>query len=162
MQRRHAILALLVTGIAGVAAFGYLGSKGYLDPKVTPALANAYRTVETLASSASRELSPPASAAEAPDGGDAGLVAAAPIKQTGPLSSAQLSAPLVRGRFVTECGAPDDMKVVAKVTVKKGRAIAVGVTTTPPSASVAACVEKAVRQKQWDVSPHTQHATVTY
>lgn len=85
-----------------------------------------------------------------------------PVTQTAPLSSAQLGAPLVHGRFVSECGAPDDMKVVVKVTVKKGHAVAVAVTTQPPNAAVKACVEKATRAKEWDVSPKIQHATVTY
>jgi hypothetical protein len=92
-------------------------------------------------------------------------VAAAPVprvKQAAPLSSAQLSAPLVHGRFVSDCGAPDTMKVVVKVTVKKGKAIGAKATTTPPDPVVSACVEKAIREMPWDISPATQHLTVTY
>jgi hypothetical protein len=54
------------------------------------------------------------------------------------------------------------MKVVVQVTVKMGRAVAVAATTDPSNAAVASCVEKATREMQWDVSPKTQHATVTY
>ena len=39
---------------------------------------------------------------------------------------------------------------------------AVAVTTAPTNAAVAACVEKATREKQWDVSPRSQQLTVTY
>ncbi len=54
------------------------------------------------------------------------------------------------------------MKVSVKVTVKMGRAVDVAATTDPPNTAVAACVEKATRGMQWDVSPKTQRATVTY
>jgi hypothetical protein len=48
------------------------------------------------------------------------------------------------------------------VTVKMGRAVAVTAKTDPNNPAVASCVEKATREMQWDVSPKTQHATVTY
>jgi hypothetical protein len=83
-------------------------------------------------------------------------------RQTAPLSSAQLGAPLVHGTFVSACGAPDDMKVVVDVTVKMGRAVQVTVKTQPPNPTVASCVDRATRDLQWDVSPKTDHATVTY
>jgi hypothetical protein len=54
------------------------------------------------------------------------------------------------------------MKVVVTLTVKMGRAGAVTVTTIPPDPSVASCVERAVRNQRWDVSPHVGHLTVTY
>jgi hypothetical protein len=86
-----------------------------------------------------------------------------PVKhQTGPLSSAQLSAPLVNGAWVTACGAADTMKVVVKLDVKGGRAVKVDVKTEPPDAAVAACIERAARDLRWDVSPKTDHVTVRY
>ena len=115
-----------------------------------------------LASSASDVFAAPHTATDAPDAGDAGPAVARRTTQTAPLSSAQLAEPLVHGRFVSECGAPDDMKVSVKVSIKKGRAVAVAVTTTPANAAVASCVEKATREKEWDVSPRTQRVTVTY
>ena len=54
------------------------------------------------------------------------------------------------------------MKVVVKVAVKTGRAVGVSATTDPANPAVASCVEKALREMQWDVSPKTQHLTVTY
>ena len=146
MQTRHAVLALLVLALGAGAAFAYLGWRRRLPP----ALADACGNVATLASAAAGLAVPGAGPTpEAPDAGDAGAVVFRPTTQTAPLSSAQLGAPLVHGKFVSECGAPADMKVVVKVTVKKGHA-------------VAACVQRATRAKLWDVSPATQHATVTY
>ena len=158
MQTRHAILTLLGLSVVGVGALSLLGSKG----KLPPALAQAYGTVASLASSAAEALSASPSPSADPDAGDGGPARAPRTTQAAPLSSAQLGAPLVHGKFVSECGAPDDMKVVVKVTVKRGRAIAVAATTNPANAAVASCVEKATRAMQWDVSPKTQHATVTY
>jgi hypothetical protein len=157
MQTRHAALALLVLSAVGVGALTFLGSRGSLPP----ALADAYDTVASLASSASNSFSALRTPPDRPDAGDAGS-AVHRTTQAAPLSSAQLGAPLVHGRFVTECGAPEDMKVVVKVTVKTGRAVAVVATTDPPNPAVASCVEKATRDLQWDVSPKTQHLTVTY
>ncbi len=158
MQIRHAVLMLLALFVAGIAALAFLGSR----ERLPPALADAYETIESLASSASDAFSASRTASDGPDAGDAGSAAVRRTTQAAPLSSAQLGAPLVHGRFVTECGAPDDMKVVVQVTVKMGRAVAVAATTDPSSAAVASCVEKATRAMQWDVSPKTQHATVTY
>jgi hypothetical protein len=157
MQTRNAVLTLLALAAAGAGALTFLGSQGALPGP----LGEAYDSVATFAASASDAFTAQRTAVVGPDAGDAGSVTARKT-QTAPLSSAQLGAPLVHGRFVTECGAPDDMKVVVKVTVKMGRAVAVDVTTDPNSAQVASCVEKATREKQWDVSPKTQRATVTY
>jgi hypothetical protein len=90
---------------------------------------------------------------------DAGVVQ---HKQVAPLSSAQLGAPLVHGSFVTACGAPENMKVVVKVTVQKGRAADVNVDTDPPDTAVCRCVDDAVRQLRWDISPKKQQLTVRY
>jgi hypothetical protein len=158
MQTRQTVLVVLSLSVMGVGALAFLGSKGSLPP----ALAGAYGTVAALASSASDAFEASRSAPDGPDAGDAGAASVHRTTQTAPLSSAQLGAPLVHGKFVSECGAPDDMKVVVKVTVKQGHAVAVSVTTDPTNAAVASCVEKATREKQWDVSPKTQQATVTY
>ncbi|HEX3770221.1 MAG TPA: hypothetical protein VHV30_05125 [Polyangiaceae bacterium] len=157
MRTRSLVILLLSLALLGVGALSYFGSRGRLPPS----LANAYGTVAAVASSASQIFSAAPPAPEVPEAG----VAAAPVprvKQAAPLSSAQLSAPLVHGRFVSDCGAPDTMKVVVKVTVKKGKAIGAKATTTPPDPVVSACVEKAIREMPWDISPATQHLTVTY
>jgi hypothetical protein len=54
------------------------------------------------------------------------------------------------------------MKVVAEVTVKMGRAIALRVKSYPSDPTVSACVERAIRELQWDISPKTDRVTVTY
>jgi hypothetical protein len=91
--------------------------------------------------------------------GDAG----APVRrQTAPLSSAQLGAPLVHAPFVAACGASDDMKVVVTLAVKLGHASEVTAKTVPPNPVVEGCVERAVRDLHWDSSPMTGHLTVTY
>lgn len=157
MQTRHAVLTLLTLAAAGAGALVFLGSRGALPGP----LGDAYDTVASFAATASDTLSAQRTAAAGPDAGDGGSPTVRKT-QSAPLSSAQLGAPLVHGKFVTECGAPDDMKVVVKVTVKKGHAVAVDVTTDPANAGIASCVEKATREKEWDISPKTQHATVTY
>jgi len=154
MQTRRVLLAILGLCVLGFSALAYLNTQGRLPP----ALARGYAEVTSLASSASEAFS----ASRAAPGLDAGPVNIRRTTQTAPLSSTQLGAPLVHGKFVSECGAPDDMKVVVKVTVRMGRPVAVAVTTDPPNGAVASCVEKATREMQWDVSPRTQHATVTY
>jgi hypothetical protein len=64
--------------------------------------------------------------------------------------------------MLTACGAPDDLKVVVTVGVKMGRAADVVVKTVPPNSVVAACIERATRELQWDISPKLEHVTVTY
>jgi hypothetical protein len=83
-------------------------------------------------------------------------------RQAGPLSSAQLGAPLVNGHWITACGAPDTMKVAVKLDVRQGRAVKVVVTTEPTDPVVIGCVERAASDLRWDSSPRTGHVTVRY
>jgi hypothetical protein len=78
------------------------------------------------------------------------------------LTNAQLAAPLRHASFITGCGAPDDMKVTVRVAVKMGRAVGVTVSSNPPSAGVAACVDRSVRGLAWPVSPKTDFVTTSY
>lgn len=78
------------------------------------------------------------------------------------LTNAQLSAPLRHASFISGCGAPDDMKVTVRVAVKMGRAIGVTVSTNPPSAGVAACIDRSVRGLQWPQSAKTDFVTTSY
>ena len=158
MTTRQTVLALLSLSVIGVGALAFLGSKGSLPP----ALAGAYERSRLWRPRPRRRSRLPARAPTVPT-----RVTAEPPSSTGrrrppPSRVAQLGAPLVHGKFVSDCGAPDTMKVVVKVTVKQGHAVAVAVTTDPTNAAVAACVEKATREKQWDVSPRSQQLTVTY
>jgi hypothetical protein len=146
---------LVVTGIVCMA-IGVLGAG-----LATGRLPFSAPSLEKLASSVASWTSPPPPAPI--PGASASADAAPPVRrQTAPLSSAQLGAPLVHGTFVTACGAPERMKVVVNATVKMGRAAGVTVTTDPPDPAVAACVERATRGLQWDISPKTDHVTVTY
>jgi hypothetical protein len=154
------VLVSTVSLVAGLAAGGRL-------PFASQAWDTAVSAV--AASMGAADAAPPgvdasaANGARGPNGaGGIGTAAAPPHRQAAPLSSAQLGAPLVRGTFVTTCGAPDTMKVVVKATVKMGHATDVKVTTDPPNSEIAACVEHATRAMQWDISPKAEHVTVTY
>lgn len=114
----------------------------------------------SLAHGPAGSIGPPSASADAMAlAVDAGSVV---HRQAAPLSSAQLGAPLVHGTFVAACGAPDDMKVVVHLDVKKGHAYGVSVKTRPPNSTVASCIERAVRDLKWDISPQVGHVTVTY
>jgi hypothetical protein len=141
-------LGLVLLGIVLLLAAG-LAATGHL-PFLTAGLPGL---------GAPGESSDAASSASADAGADAG-----PPKKprAAPLSSAELGAPLVHGAFVTACGAPQDMKVVVKAAVKMGRAVDVAVTTDPPDPVIAACIDKAVRDLQWEASRKTDHVTVRY
>jgi hypothetical protein len=126
--------------------------------KLAALTASPHASGQSDAPSSPSSPSPPTSASDAPRA-DAGPP---PRRQTAPLSSAQLGAPLVNGAFVSACGAPDDMKVVANVTVKMGRATAVSVTTQPPDPAIRSCIERSMRDLRWDISPGMGRVTVRY
>jgi hypothetical protein len=152
------------TGRIVVAAIAVLAVAVLVGSVATGRLPLLTHTWSAIASSVSASLSSSAApAAREPDAGAVADAGAAVVRrQTAPLSSAQLSAPLVHGTFVSACGAPDDMKVVVNITVKMGRAVAVRVKTDPANSAVASCVERAARDLRWDVSPKTERVTVTY
>jgi hypothetical protein len=152
LMRAGWILAAMVVGVAA-GAYVYVASG-----KATPPLA---QTLEAVASSAVA-LATAVVPSLAPEAGPEVDAAEMPHRQSAPLSNTQLGAPLVHGTFLGECGAPDAMHVTLKVNVKFGRATSVDVKTTPPDTTIAACIERAVRDKQWDVSPHPGKVTVTY
>jgi hypothetical protein len=136
---------LFVVALASVGLVA-AGAMGRLSPWIDPAL---------------RAISPKTASVDAGDpvAPEAGVPQ---HKQASPLSSGQLGAPLVKGGFVTACNAPPTMKVVAKVTVQKGRAIATDVNTDPPDTAVTRCIDDAIRQLHWDISPTAQQLTVHY
>jgi hypothetical protein len=78
------------------------------------------------------------------------------------LTDAQLSAPMKNASFISGCGAPDSMKVTVRVAVKNGRAYGVTVSTNPPNATVAACVDRHVRGLAWPSNPKMDSFTTTY
>jgi hypothetical protein len=84
-------------------------------------------------------------------------------ESTGPdLTNAQLAGPLRHAAFVSACGAPDDMKVQVRVAVRMGTPIGVTVQTTPPSAGVASCIDRAVRGLRWPANGKTDFVTTNY
>jgi hypothetical protein len=78
------------------------------------------------------------------------------------LTNAQLHAPMANGGFISACGAPNDMHVTVRTAVKLGRAVGVSVSTNPPNAAVAACVDRHVRGLAWPSSPKMDSFTTTY
>jgi hypothetical protein len=160
MRRRRTgrIVVVVILLLAGAAAAG-AAATGRL-----PVLKRTWSTVASAVGSV--VLAPSSSAAPAAPADDAGggtpEAGGLPKRQTAPLSSAQLGAPLVHGSFVTACGAPDDMKVVIKADVRLGRATHVTVKTDPPNLMVSSCIERATQDLQWDVSPKVGHVTVRY
>ena len=97
---------------------------------------------------------------------DAAPVDAAPdvaVKaQAAPLTSAQLSAPLYHVTFLSDCGAPPDMHVTLKVTVKMGRATSAQAITDPPDPGISACIERAASDLHWPASRRSNQVTVRY
>jgi hypothetical protein len=163
MRRRRRGRIVFAAIAAALVAVGVAAWAGKL-----PILAHAWQGIAATAASSSVLLP------GAVSGDDAGAVAAAGPQDGGgdaapvyrhqrtSLSKAQLGAPLVHGTFVSACGAPDNMKIVVKVAVKMGRAVSILVKSTPPDPNVEACVERAVGEMRWDISPKTDHVTVTY
>jgi hypothetical protein len=138
--------------VCGVGAYAMVTGRA---PKLKEASQAVAATVASIA--ASYAAVPPA-----PDAGEDAAGTPPPRKQAGPLSNAQLGAPLVHGTFVSACGAPDDMKVTVKASVRAGHATTVTVKTTPDNPTVGSCIEQAVRGMQWDISPKTGKVTVNY
>lgn len=157
-MRRRARGGLLVFAFVGVvvtvAIVAVLSARGKLPPQVS-------KLIQFADGGLSLGLDD-----QAPDAASSGDAWVPPLPygkpQTAPLSSAQLGAPLVHGSFVTACGAPETMKVKAKVTVKMGRAVAVVVKTDPPDKTIASCVNHAIRDLTWDPSVRSGTVTVTY
>jgi hypothetical protein len=154
-KTRAAAFVALIVAVAAAVAIGWVGAE-------TPrSLESAWATVVASVRAASSSLETPRS--QTIDAGTAVRDAGAILRrQTAPLSNAQLGAPLVHGTFVSACGAPDDMKVIMKVSVKMGRAVDVTAETHPPNPVVQSCLERKAHELQWDISPKTDHVTVTY
>ncbi len=151
--------------VASIVVFAALAGVAVAATEEIPSLHQAWNaltsSVAPLLSSfgASPVQAPPAGSASSTPQGDAGT----PVRrQAAPLSSAQLGAPLVHGPFISACGATSNMKVVVTLAVKMGRASDVSVKTSPPNPVVEGCVERAVKDLRWDISPNAGHVTVTY
>jgi hypothetical protein len=76
------------------------------------------------------------------------------------LTDEQLSEPM--SNVWPSCAVPSFMKVTVKVAVKWGKAVGVTVTTHPHNATVASCVDRAVRALSWPSSPKLDSFTTQY
>jgi hypothetical protein len=148
--------------VAAIVVFAALAGVAVAATEEIPSLNQAWNELTSSVTPLLSSLG--ASPAQAP-GGDAGAQgdAGTPVRrQTAPLSSAQLGAPLVHGPFISACGATNDMKFVATLAVKMGHATDVTVKASPPNPVIEGCVERAMKDLRWDISPNTGHVTVTY
>jgi hypothetical protein len=148
------LLLAFVGVVVAVGIVAFLSARGKLPPEMS-------KLIEFADGGLSLGLDD-----QAPDAASSGDAWVPPMPygkpQTAPLSSAQLGAPLVHGSFVTACGAPETMKVKAKITVKMGHAVAVTVKTDPPDATITACVDHAIRALTWEPSVRSGTVTVSY
>jgi hypothetical protein len=78
------------------------------------------------------------------------------------LTRGQLGAPMQNARFISGCGAPDDMHVTVRVAVRMGRAVGVTVSTNPPNGAVAKCIDSHVRNLSWPSNPKMDFVTTNY
>jgi len=78
------------------------------------------------------------------------------------LTESQLSAPLQRVSFVSDCGAPAGMRITVRAAVQNGRAAGVTVSSSPPDDAVTACIDRRVRDLTWPSSPQMDFITTTY
>jgi hypothetical protein len=124
-----------------------------------PVFAPVAETIESALAAAPPAPLPPQEPDASASRPDAAVVV---HRQRGALSAAQLGAPLVHGPFVPACGAPDSMKVTVQVAVKDGRAVDVHATSSPANPVVEGCVERAIRDLRWDISPKLGRVTVHY
>ena len=83
--------------------------------------------------------------------------------KSGPdLTDGQIAGPMRSASFINSCGAPDSMKVLVRVAIKNGHAVGVTVSTNPPNAGVAGCVDGAVRRLSWPQSQKMDTFTTQY
>ena len=78
------------------------------------------------------------------------------------MTDGELSMPMRNAVFISGCGAPDDMKVIVKVAVQRGRAVGVTIATVPQNDAVARCVDDHVRRLRWPVKQKLDSFTSTY
>jgi hypothetical protein len=161
MQRRRVTrifaLVLVAAAVGGAAVALWTVAKDR-----APSALGAWKPVAEAIESALAQPAPPPSDASVDASGILSDASTVVHRQRTALSATQLGAPLVHGTFVPSCGAPDSMKVTVHVAVKEGRAVDVHATSAPPNPVVEGCVERAVRDLHWDISPQTSRVTVHY
>jgi hypothetical protein len=149
--------------VAAIVVFAALAGVAVAATEEVPSLNRAWTAVASSVRPLLSSLGLSPAEPTTPDSSATQSDAGAPVRrQTAPLSSAQLGAPLVHGPFISACGATDDTKVVVTLAVKVGHATDVTVKASPPNPVIEGCVERAVKDLRWDISPNTGHVTVTY
>jgi hypothetical protein len=78
------------------------------------------------------------------------------------LTDGELAAPMRNPSFLGDCNAPDSMKLRVMVAVRDGSAMGVTVRTDPDDATVAECVDKAVRTLTWKATKRRESLTTAY
>jgi hypothetical protein len=78
------------------------------------------------------------------------------------LSDVELAQPMKSPTFLDDCSVPETMKVKVQVVVRDGAAIGVTVRTQPDDATVAECIDKAVRGLGWTASKKRDSLTTMY
>ena len=78
------------------------------------------------------------------------------------LSDVELSRPMRSPTFLNDCNVPETMRLMVQVAVRDGAAVGVTVRTQPDDASVAECIDKAVRALAWTASKRRDSLTTSY
>jgi hypothetical protein len=78
------------------------------------------------------------------------------------LTDAELAGPLRDGSFLDTCGVPGSTHVTVKVAIRNGRSVGISVYSTPPSQSIAGCIEQHVRGLQWPSNAKMDSFVTTY
>jgi len=78
------------------------------------------------------------------------------------LSDDELGGPMKQPSFLADCSVPESMHVKVQVAVRDGAAIGVTVRTDPDDATVAECIDRAVRSLQWPASKKRDSMTTVY
>jgi hypothetical protein len=83
-------------------------------------------------------------------------------KEAPDLTDGELAGPLRDGSFLDACGVPSSTQVTVKVAIRNGRSVGISVYSTPPSQSIAGCVEEHVRGLQWPSNAKMDSFVTTY
>jgi hypothetical protein len=84
------------------------------------------------------------------------------VKNEPELSDAELAGPLRNAAFVSDCGAPDSMKVTVRIAIRDGKALGAAVACDPENREVAECIDRAVRDLTWPPSRKRFSVTTRY
>jgi hypothetical protein len=78
------------------------------------------------------------------------------------LRNDELTAPVKTPTFLNTCGVPESTSVTLKIAVRDGKTLGVTVITEPDDATLAECVDKAIRDISWPESKHRDSFVIKY